>query len=71
MKILNASIVKKLSLGRPPLSEQAEIVTLLAALERRLDKENATMVAAAGFKTALMSILLTGELRVTPDSEAP
>ena len=70
MRILNADIVKKLSLGRPPLSEQAEIVTLLAALERRLDKENATMVAAAGFKTALMPVLLTGELRVTPDPEA-
>ena len=71
MRILNAGIVKKLSLGRPPLSEQIEIITLLAALERRLDKESATMVAAAEFKSALMPILITGKLRVTPDPEAP
>ena len=71
MRILNAGIVKKLSLGRPPLSEQAEIVTLLAAIERRLDKESAKMAAATGFKAALMSILLTGELRVTLNPKVP
>ena len=69
MRILNAGIVKKLSLGRPPLLEQTEIVALWAALERRLDKESATMAAATGLKTILTSILLTGELRVTPDPE--
>ena len=70
MGVLNASIVKKLALGRPPLAEQSEIVAALSAIDRRLDGEFALNAALVAAKAALLSVLLTGELRVTPDTEA-
>ena len=70
MGVLNAGIVKNLSLGRPPLLEQAAIVAALAAIERRLDTETATKAAAERFRIALMCVLLSGEVRVTRDDEA-
>ena len=69
MGVLNAGIVKSLLLGRPSLPEQAEIIAIVAAVERRLHREAAMNAAAVRSKTALMSVLLTGELRVTPDAE--
>ena len=71
MGVLNAGIVKSLLLGRPSLPEQAEIIAIVAAIERRLHREAAVNAAAVRSKTALMSVLLTGELRVTPDPETP
>ncbi len=69
MSVLNTGIIKTLSLGRPPVDEQAEIVAALKAIDRRLDREDATRAAASHVKSALMSVLLTGELRVPPDLE--
>ena len=71
MGVLNAGIVKSLLLGRPPLPEQAEIVAIMAAVERRLHREAAMNAAAVRAKTALMAVLLTGELRVTQDPATP
>ena len=70
MGVLNAGIVKNLRLGRPSLPEQAAIVAVLAALESRLDAENAVKAAVERSRHGLMSILLTGELRVIPDPES-
>ena len=70
MGVLNAGIVKNLSLGRPSLPEQSAIVAALASVELRLESEAAVQAAALRSKTALMYVLLTGELRVTPDTEA-
>jgi len=70
MGVLNAGIVKNLRLGRPSLPEQSAIVAVLRAVEMRLDTEMAAKGAAARSKTALMSVLLTGELRVTTASDA-
>lgn len=56
-------------LPKPPLDEQREIVGVLDGLGGRLKKEQATLAAARSVKSALMSVLLTGELRVTPDEE--
>ena len=69
MGVLNAGIVRRLSLARPPLGEQAAIVATLRALDRRLDSETAAKASALRLKSALMSVLLTGELRVAPDPE--
>ena len=69
MGVLNAGIVKSFLLGRPSLPEQAEIIAVLAAVERRLHREAALNAATVRSKTALLSVLLTGELRVTPDPE--
>ena len=70
MGVLNAGIVKNLRLGRPSLPEQSAIVAVLRAVEMRLDTEMAAKGAPARSKTALMSVLLTGELRVTTASDA-
>ena len=69
MGVLNAGIVKDLTLGRPPIDEQKAIVAALTAVDRRLDGEIAAKAAASQLKSALMSVLLTGELRVNPDPE--
>lgn len=69
MGVLNAGIVKNLTLGRPPIDEQKAIVAALTAVDRRLDSEIAAKASASELKSALMSVLLTGELRVTPDPE--
>ena len=67
MGVLNAGIVKNLRLCRPSLCEQSGIVAALKALDDRLDKEDAMRVAAERLKAALVSVLLTGKLRVIPD----
>ena len=66
MGVLNAGIVKRLGVALPPLPEQSAIVAALAAIDRRLDRENALKSATGRSKAALMSVLLTGELRVGP-----
>ena len=70
MGVLNAGIVKKLALGIPSLPEQSAIVAALTAFDRRLDGESAMKDALVSLKAALMSILLAGELRVLPATEA-
>jgi type I restriction enzyme S subunit len=50
----------------PPLDEQREIATTLRALDRRTDADRRHTKALLYVKQALMSVLLTGELRVTP-----
>ena len=70
MGVLNAGIVKKLALGRPSLSEQSAIVAILTAVERRLESEAGSKATLASLKASLMSVLLTGELHVAPDTEA-
>ena len=70
MGVLNAGIVKKLALGIPSLPEQSAIVSALTAFDRRLDSESAMKGALVSLKASLMSILLAGELRVLPATEA-
>ena len=69
MGVLNAGIVKNLSLGRPSWSEQEEIVKILKAVESRLDSEREKKTSEVKLKSALMSVLFSGEFRVTPDAE--
>ena len=55
----------------PPLSEQqSAIVSALTAFDRCLDSESAMKGALVSLKASLMSILLAGELRVLPATEA-
>lgn len=54
----------------PPLNEQDQIVDAGRALTSRLERELEAIVQLRIAKFALMSVLLTGEVRVTPDSEA-
>ena len=66
---LNVTVFKRARLALPSIEEQDAICDVLDAcylLERR---EEGLQGALETIKTALMSVLLTGELRVTPDPE--
>ncbi|MEE9384766.1 MAG: restriction endonuclease subunit S [Nannocystaceae bacterium] len=54
-------------LAVPSLTEQAEISASIDAVEERGWRESKIDAALVELKQALMSVLLTGELRVTPD----
>lgn len=68
-KNLSGSNLAQLLLPQPPLSEQREIVSACEVLERRLRGERAYVEHLRNVKSALLSVLLTGEVRVTPDEE--
>ena len=52
----------------PPVEEQAEIVSILNSVSSRLEVEQKWMDHLKAVKSSLMSVLLTGELSVTPDT---
>jgi type I restriction enzyme, S subunit len=53
----------------PPVDEQVNVGVSLAQFDSRLGIERATCSALRDLRSALMSVLLTGEVRVKPDSE--
>ena len=57
-------------LAIPSRSEQLQIAQVIDDIDRRFRAESSVKEQFAGIKTALMSVLLTGELPVTPDTEA-
>ena len=69
--VVSSSILRLLRIPIPPLSEQREIACAGRRLESRIRMEAARLDVLKELKFALMSILLTGELRVTPDPETP
>ena len=54
----------------PPIDEQARIAESILAVDNRIASEEDKMIGLSKLKRALMSVLLTGEVRVTPDTEA-
>ena len=66
---LNLPAIMKLTVPKPPRDEQDMTVEVLTATEDRLAVEEKKLVGLAAVKSALMSVLLTGELRVAPDPE--
>ena len=60
----------KLVVPQPPRDEQDLIVKILATMEDRFTVEAKKLSGLTETKSALMSVLLTGELRVSPDTEA-
>lgn len=54
----------------PPPDEQRDLMAVLSGLDERLATERAVLSQVAAVKSALMSVLLTGEVRVKPDGEA-
>ena len=67
---MNCTQLKNLPLPMPGLDEQDRIVECLGAFDDRLSQEDDCLKELGHLKSALMSILLTGELRVTPDADA-
>jgi len=66
-KNLNLSLVKGIPLPRPSGDEQESIARLADQLDERVRLETTAIRALQPLKQALMSVLLTGELRVTPE----
>jgi type I restriction enzyme S subunit len=56
---------------KPPLDEQQEIADALGAFAHREASERDALAALTATKSALAAALLSGEVRVTPDTEAP
>ena len=67
---INSTVVGGLSIAVPPLEEQRELVDVLAVVVDRTSAESSTRAALASLKSALMSVLLTGEVRLIPDETA-
>ena len=61
--------IHDLTVPLAPLSEQDEMAEMLDQFDARLRVEERKLESLHNTKLALMSVLLTGELRVTPDPE--
>ena len=67
---LNLPNIRRLLVPLPPLEEQRMLTAPLASFEDRVEVERANLRALKDVKSALMSVLLTGEVRVRVDEEA-
>lgn len=70
-KNLSATLVKEVFVPIPPKIEQARITELLNSIDARLMAEVEKREAHEHAKSALISALLTGEVRVKLDKDAP
>ena len=61
--------LRKVKIPLPPVAEQKVLSAAFTAPSERLMAERTKKKCLAKLKSALMSVLLTGELRVTPDPE--
>ena len=67
---LNTSILGRLPVALPPEAEQSAIADVIEALSEQTETLEREQQQAGRLKAGLMSVLLTGKLRVTPDIEA-
>ena len=68
---MNSTQLKNLPVPIPGMDEQDQVLKRIKAVDNRLQTENDCHRRLNGLKLALMSVLLTGEVRVVPDAEAP
>ena len=61
--------LRKVKIPLPPVAEQKVLSAAFTAPSERLMAERTKKKCLAKLKSALMAVLLTGELRVTPDPE--
>ena len=67
---ITADDVEAYPLFLPPLPEQRKIAAILSSVDDTIEENQTIMDRLRVLKIALMSTLLTGELRVTPTPEA-
>jgi type I restriction enzyme S subunit len=67
---INGQDVRDIFVPLPPKSEQRLIGAALLAMESNIRAQGEKLVGLQELKTTLMSVLLTGEVRVKPDDEA-
>jgi len=70
-KNINLETLRPLVIQVPPAPEQREIADFFEAMCQRVGAEVETLAVLRAVKSALMSVLLTGEIRVTPDEATP
>ena len=68
--VVSSSILRRIRVPVPPPGEQCEIVRAGREIEHRIKTEAEKLALLGELKFALMSVLLTGELRVTVDTES-
>jgi type I restriction enzyme, S subunit len=68
--VISSTTLKTLGLTMPDLDEQRAIATVGMQLEDRMAVERASLEQLRRAKSALMSVLLTGEIRVRVDEES-
>ena len=66
---LNASILGRLPVALPSEAERSTIASIMEALAEQMQTLERRAEGLDTLKRSLMSVLLTGELRVTPDQE--
>ena len=70
MKNLSQEKLRGVLVAAPPLAEQKQIMELVDSTTERIAMERNVLASMRRLKSALMSVLLTGEVRVTPDKAA-
>jgi len=70
-KTLNQSALLETEIPLPSITEQKLIAGTLSALEVHIEREKTLSGRQKELKHGLMSMLLTGRLRVTPDEAIP
>ena len=68
MKNISQGKLRSLCFPLPPLEEQQRISDVAASLASREEQESRAATRLLKLKSALMSVLLTGELRVQPEA---
>ncbi len=67
---LNRALCEAIRIPLPPVAEQEAIVDAIEAVEIRIRVERCALEPLVASKAALISVLLTGEVRVKPDEDA-
>ena len=62
--------VRRFRVHMPPLTEQREIAAVLSSMDDEIETSSRSLDGLQAVKRGLMSVLLTGEIRVTPNTEA-
>jgi type I restriction enzyme S subunit len=68
---INTANIMSFAMPLPPLAEQEAISQALGNIDGSIRSNKETSEGLKRLKSALMSVLLTGELRVKPDEDAP
>jgi len=70
LNTINSTVVAGLTVAVPSPEEQVAICDIRGGIQARLMAESVSMIALRAVKSALMSVLLTGEVRVQLDEDA-
>jgi len=70
MRNVSQANLRALRMPLPTLTEQRQIAATIDSVDVRMAEERSCLESQRALKTALMSVLLSGEVRVKPDEEA-